>query len=187
MKKLAFILSLALTVMPGWSGAISPALAETVAPAQTGQTKGTIQHKKTIRVNINPVYVSVWDDWFDPVKKLERRDGYHFGADEEKDIDKTRFYTEESSLFERETSDYKNQNRWTTIGVAEVNGKQVEVLQAYTGALGDPHYHIAYIDQATGLPIRVEDYSSTDELMTVYLYFFDYVQDETGELFKQKK
>lgn len=187
MKKLAFLLSLALTVMLGWSGAISPVLAETVAPAQTAQTKGTIEHKKTIRVNINPVHVSVWEDWFDPAKKLERSDGYHFGADEEKDIDKTRFYTEESSLFERTANQYKNKSVWKSIEVVTVNGKQVELLKGNGNPKGDPAYHIAYIDQSTGLPIKVEDYSSTDEVMTVYLYFFDYVTDESGDLFKEKQ
>lgn len=183
LKKLAFVLPVALSVTLGWSGSISPVFAETVAPAQAAQKQGTIEHMKVVRVD--GVTIAVYDTWFNPKNGSQRNDYLYFYEDT-RDIKKdTRFSNEESSLFQRTANNYKDK-RWTSVEAVELNGKQVEVLKANNNAKGNPAYHMAYIDKSTGMPIKVEDYNSNNEVMAVYLYFFDYVH-EIGDRFIEEK
>ncbi|CAM3680968.1 hypothetical protein EDM52_23915 [Brevibacillus invocatus] len=184
MKKLTFALSVALAVTLGWTGAtIPPVFAETVVPAEQVQTQ-SIEHMKTIRVNVNPITVTVWENWFNPANGLQRNDQYHYSV-QANEKEKTELYTYESSLFERTIKKYQEESVWKSIGVSEINGKQVEMLKGNGNPKGNPVYHIAYIDQSTGLPIQVEDYNSNDEVMTVYLFIFDYVTEQQSETLKK--
>ena len=184
MKKLAFVLPVAVAATLGWSGAISPVFAETAAPAQAVQKQGTIEHMKTVRIGGNSI--TVFETWFNPSTGLERYDKLHYSKKTTELSKETRFSNNESSLFERTIKRYQNESFWKSIGVVTVNGKQVELLKGNGEPKGDPVYRIAYIDQSTRLPIKEEDYNSKDEVMTVYLYFFDRIHDETGEIFQKK-
>lgn len=187
MKKMAFVIPVALAFTLGWSGAISTVVAETVTPAPSAQTQATIEHMKKIRVNVNPTKMSVEDVWFNPVNGLDRIDNYYFDSEGIKKSEETRFYTYESTLFRRTASMFQNESAWQPLGVVQVNEKQVKMVKQYAAPMGDPAYFIAYIDESTGLPIKVEDYSRNDEVMTVTLYFFDHVKDDTSTLFKNNK
>ena len=184
MKKLAFVVPLALAVTLGWSGAISPVSAESVVPAQPVQKQGTVEHMKTVRVDA--ISITVEETWFNPTNGMQRNDTVYISNETNEISEKTLSSNHESPLFERTANQYQNESGWKSIGVVKVNGKQVEMLKGNENPKGDPVYHIAYIDQSTGLPIKVEDYNSNNEVMTVYLYFFDYVH-EIGDLFKKEQ
>lgn len=48
-------------------------------------------------------------------------------------------------------------------------------------------YDIAYVDVSTGLPVKVEGYDYYKKLYETNLYFFDRINDPTGEIFKESK
>lgn len=140
---------------------------------------------KTVRVNVDPTYISVQEVWYNPVNGLDRNDGYYFNDEGIKISQDTKLYTYESSLFKRTVSGFQDESALQPNGVIQVNGKQVKMLKQYAAPMGDPAYFIAYIDQSTGLPIRIQNYNRNNEVMTVTLYIFDHVKDETGALFKK--
>ncbi|CAM3685756.1 hypothetical protein [Brevibacillus invocatus] len=187
MKKLTFALFVALAVTLGWSGASAPIFAETVAPTQVVQKQGTIEHMKTVRVDVDGNSVTIFDTWFNLTTGQERYDDFYYYSTTKEMNGRTSMSTAYSSLFERTAKQYENKSVWKSIGTVEVNGIQVELLKGNGEPKGDPVYYLAYIDRSTGLPLKEEAYNSSNEVMTAYFYFFDHVHDLTGEIFKQTK
>ncbi|TPG69346.1 hypothetical protein EEL32_06795 [Brevibacillus laterosporus] len=48
-------------------------------------------------------------------------------------------------------------------------------------------FNIAYIDVSTGLPVKLESYGANNKWEETYLYFFDRINDPTGDIFKEIK
>ncbi len=98
------------------------------------------------------------------------------------------YYDPYNSMFQSVAQRYK-QSGWGLVGTFEFNGTGVTKVTFVDappqGSIGSTYTRIAYLDQATGLPVKEEFYIDNDSRpFAVHIYFFDRVNDPTGAIFK---
>ncbi|KAB3587431.1 hypothetical protein GAY21_23295 [Phocaeicola vulgatus] len=193
---MGLFLSFVMTLTLGWSGlGISNVYANNTVQSVQAQQQ-TIEHMKTVR--LTSYSFDLEETWYNGNTGYTRVDDFHYynpgsavtGKFEPKENIKTEKTINQAkeklynSLFEYVIQSYQNEI-WKPIETVELSGKQVKKLKYSSGMPGVPVYSIAYIDLSTGLPIKEEDYDKEDKVMQTRLYFFDHVNDPTGEIFKQ--
>jgi len=183
MKNRILIIPLAMAAAIGWSGLDTPATYASTR-AQETQSQAAIEHVQIIATTLNSTELR--ELWYDPNTKYLRRD-YREYDKQTRTIKSKRYIDDEEpqkqSLFENSIQYYKSEF-WTTLGNAELNGKQV-IKKKHISDPKDPSaYSIGYIDPSSGLPVLVETYDDKNQIIATEVHFHDYVNDPTGEIFK---
>jgi len=181
--KASIFTSLALAISIGVSGLIAPSVsANSAVEAQKVQSQSLIEHVKIIGVSFNSSLVTVSEKWYSPANGFQRNDEYYLDNEKISSETKVYKYKPNDSLFEKKIKGYQDESVWKFMGIENFNGKQVKKLKAIVEPKGGI-YQIAYIDISTGLPIKEENYGSKNEQLNMSVYFFDRINDPSGEIF----
>lgn len=181
-----FLSTLVLTLSLGVFGFGLPSTYASTVPASAAtQVKPALEHMKVFRITDGAFDAE--EKWYNPTNGYSRIDHYSYYYQDEiitkKDIKSS---TSKDSLFETVVKQYQYKGYWTQIGTVQINGKQVKKIKSVPNSK-DHIYNIAYIDTSTGLPVKEEGYDNQNKVYVTYLYFFDRINDPTGEIFKKTK
>ncbi|USG65967.1 hypothetical protein NDK47_01000 [Brevibacillus ruminantium] len=183
MKKSSFLTSLVLVMSIGFSGLMTQSVSANSA-VEVQKAQSQIEHVKVIGIGLNSPWASVTEEWYDPVTGFQRNDKEYIDRETINSETKVYKYEPNESLFKKSMTQYQDEIVWKLVGYDNLGGIQVKKVKSIVEPKGGI-YQIAYIDISTGLPIKEETYGSNNEHLKSFIYFFDHVNDPSGEIFKE--